>query len=137
MWSMFERDLLERLFVEDQSGKDYICFSHSNKVWLIPEENCEPALEMYQPSTIKGKVLKSCIRFFCKSKIILGKVGVYRRKLSFHSQIHSYLKSIVNGEEVYIAAYMGDTTTKQNNKVTLQIYNEQKILCFGKFFKGN
>lgn len=129
---MFERDLLERLFVEDQSGKDYICFSHSNKVWIIPEENCEPALEMYQPSTIKGKVLKSCIRFFCKSKIIFGKVGVCRRKLSFHSQIHSYLKSIVNGEEVYIAAYMGDTTSKQNNKVTLQIYNEQKILCYGK-----
>lgn len=129
---MFERDLLDKLFVYDQNGKDYICFTHSDKVWIIPEDNYEPALEMYQPSTIKGKALKSCIRFCCRSKVGLGKVGVYRRKLSFHSQIRLYLKSIVNEEDIYIAAYMGDTTTKQNNKVTLQIYNEQKILCYGK-----
>lgn len=132
---MFERDLLDKLFVYDQNGKDYICFTHSDKVWIIPEDNYEPALEMYQPSTIKGKALKSCIRFCCRSKVGLGKVGVYRRKLSFHSQIHLYLKSIVNEEDIYIAAYMGDTTTKQNNKVTLQIYNNQKILCYGKITK--
>ncbi|MCI8955873.1 MAG: hypothetical protein HFG29_02645 [Eubacterium sp.] len=129
---MFKRDLLDKLFIEDQRGINYICFSHSNKVWLMPHDNFEPALEMYQPSTMKGKVLKSCIKLFHTNKKILHKFGCEKKKLSLNVDILSYLQKTTNEKNIYIAAYMGDTTTKQNNKTTLQVYNNQGILCYVK-----
>ena len=129
---MFEKELLNKLFTENETGKEYITFNHSDKTWVMPSENLEPALEMYQPSTIKGKVLKSCIKLFHTNEKILYKLGCEKKKLSFNVDILSYLQKIINEKNVYIAAYMGDTTTKQNNKVTLQIYNDQRIFCYVK-----
>ena len=38
-------------------------------------------------------------------------------------------------KQFYIAGYMGDTSSKQNNKVTLQIYDDKKILGYVKITK--
>ena len=129
---MLKKELLNKLFKESETDKEYIVFHHSDKTWIMPSENLEPAFEMYQPSTIKGKVLKSCIKLFHTNEKILHKLGCEKKKLSFDVDILSYLQKMINEKNVYIAAYMGDTTTKQNNKMTLQVYNDKKILCYVK-----
>lgn len=129
---MLKKELLNKLFKESETDKEYIVFHHSDKTWIMPSGNLEPALEMYQPSTMKGKVLKSCIKLFYTNEKILHKLGCEKKKLSFNVDILSYLQKIINEKNVYIAAYMGDTTTKQNNKVTLQVYNTQRVFCYAK-----
>ena len=129
---MQKKELLNKLFVEDKTGKEYIVFCHSDKTWIMPDESLEPALEMYQPSTMKGKILKSCIKLFHTNEQILHKLGCDKKKLSFDVDILSYLQKTINQKNIYIAAYMGDTTTRQNNKATLQVYNDQTIFCYVK-----
>lgn len=129
---MLKKELLNKLFKESEKDKEYIVFHHSDKTWVMPSENLEPALEMYQPSTMKGKVLKSCIKLFHTNEKILHKLGCEKKKLSFNVDILSYLQKTINEKNIYIAAYMGDTTTKQNNKATLQVYNDQRIFCYVK-----
>lgn len=129
---MFKKELLNKLFIENETDTKYILLDHGDKTWVMPEENLKTALEMYQPSTMKGKILKSCIRLFHASKILLKKIGCQKKNLSFHPDILSYLQKTMNEQNIYIAAYMGDTSAKQNNKITLQVYNHQRILCYAK-----
>lgn len=129
---MQKKELLNKLFVEDKTGKEYIVFYHSDKTWIMPDESLEPALEMYQPSTIKGKILKSCIKLFHNNKNVLSKVGAQKKSLLLKQRVLEYLQEITGEEHIYVAAYMGDTTTRQNNKATLQVYNAKRILCYVK-----
>lgn len=129
---MLKKELLNKLFAKSETGQEYIVFHHSDKTWVMPSENLEPALEMYQPSTMKGKVLKSCIKLFHTNEKVLYKLGCEKKKLSLNVDILSYLQKTINKKNIYIAAYMGDTTTKQNNKMTLQVYNDQRIFCYVK-----
>lgn len=129
---MQKKELLNKLFVEDKTGKEYIVFCHSDKTWIMPDESLEPALEMYQPSTIKGKILKSCIKLFHNNKNVLSKVRAQKKSLLLKQHVLKYLQEITGEEHIYVAAYMGDTTTRQNNKATLQVYNDQTILCYVK-----
>lgn len=129
---MLKKELLNKLFTKSETGQEYIVFHHSDKTWIMPVENLEPALEMYQPSTVRGKVLKSCIKLFHVSERMLNKAGCQKRNLCFNQEILLYLQELVHEKNICIAAYMGDTTTRQNNKITLQIYNDHKILCYAK-----
>lgn len=118
--------------MEDKTGEEYIVLCHSDKTWVMPVENLEPALEMYQPSTIKGKILKSCVKLFRNYDVVLKKIGVQKKSLLLKSDVLTYLQKVTDERDIYVAAYMGDTTTRQNNKATFQIYNDQRILCYVK-----
>lgn len=129
---MFKKELLNKLFIENETDTKYIILDHGDKTWVMPEENLKPALEMYQPSTMKGKMLKSCIKLFHESKTLLKRIGCQKKNLSFQPDILSYLQKTMNEQNIYIAAYMGDTSAKQNKKITLQVYDNQRILCYAK-----
>lgn len=129
---MLKKELLNKLFKKNEAGKEYIIFQHSDKTWVLPNDSLETALEMYQPSTMRGKVLKSCVKLFHNTESILKKFGAKKERLCMKPEILLYLLELTGERDFFVAAYMGDTTTKQNNKVTLQVYNDQRIFCYVK-----
>ena len=78
---MFNKQLLNKIFLKDEYADDYIIFNHSDKTWVMPVANLEPALDMYQPSSFKGKVLKAIIKSFYKNQMIIKKFGCQIEKL--------------------------------------------------------
>lgn len=129
---MLKKELFNKLFKKNEAGKEYIIFQHSDKTWVLPNDSLETALEMYQPSTMRGKVLKSCVKLFHNTESILKKFGAKKERLCMKPEILLYLLELTGERDFFVAAYMGDTTTKQNNKMTLQVYNDKKILCYAK-----
>lgn len=129
---MQKKDFIEKIFLKDNHGRDFIVFCHSDKTWFLPCDNIEPALEMYQPSTIKGKIIKSCIKLFHNNEMLLEKIFCQKQKLLINYDVLQYLKKIAKKDDIFFAAYMGDTTSAQNRKMTIQIYDNQKILCYAK-----
>lgn len=129
---MIKKKLLYKIFKKNEAGKEYIIFQHSDKTWVLPNDSLETALEMYQPSTMRGKVLKSCVKLFHNTESILKKFGAKKERLCMKPEILLHLQELIGECDFFVAAYMGDTTTKQNNKVTLQVYNTQRVFCYAK-----
>ncbi len=126
------KELFNRIFKEDKSQKEYIIFNHSDKTWVMPTDSLRMAFDMYQPSTFKGKMLKKLIIIFSSNSKILYKLGCIKTRLQMDNRVQEYIENAVDKKNISIAAYMGDTTTKQNNKSTLQVYDKEGLICYAK-----
>lgn len=134
---MFEnKSLLRQIFLKTDSGDKYIVFEHDDKTWLLPMAKLKPALEMYQPSTRKGRILKKLVRYCNGVSFVASKIGVNQTTVSVNENIKEYISSAIGTNDFYIAGYMGDTSSKQNDKVTLQIYNDKELVCYAKITKN-
>lgn len=134
---MFTRQLLNKIYrntnkINQEAGKEYIILNHRDKVWIMPEDSLKMAMDMYQPSTFKGKILKCMIFVFRSNNLILQKLGCEKAGLECNDSIKRYIETAVGNKNLYIATYMGDTSSRQNNKATLQVYDEAGLICYAK-----
>ena len=78
------KELLNEIFICENTGDNYIIFEHDDKVWVMPELGLETAFEMYQPSTVKGKIYKIIAIALRNNSWVLDKLGMqnllYRMK---------------------------------------------------------
>lgn len=135
---MFEnKKLLNDIFIEDGKGYKYLIFNNGGKTWVFPLKKLRAALEMYQPTTSKGKALKQSLLLAKVNPFALKKIGTEVRTFSINEKLQAYLAEKIqkNNAVFYIAGYMGDTNYKQNNKVTLQVYNDEEIIFYAKITK--
>lgn len=131
------KELLNDIFLADETGEKYIVFNHSEKTWVLPANRLEPALEMYQPTTFKGKVLKRILPKIKKLEFALGLVGGKSETLLIKERVSRYIGKVINNKEkYYISVYMGDSSSEDNDKATLQIYDDEKILLYIKISKN-
>lgn len=128
------KPLLNKVYTKTNkdAASSHIIFGHSDKTWIMPEESLNMAFDMYQPSTFKGKMLKTLISVFHNNKTVLCKLNCEKAYLEFNKNIKNHIAKIIGTNDFSIAAYMGDTTSRQNNKSTLQIYNKDGLICYAK-----
>jgi hypothetical protein len=129
------KSLLNDIFISTCRGIGYTIFDHDDKTWIMPDDSLRLALDMYQPSTFKGKVLKKMVFYCNKLTFFSEKLGIEHTNLMVNDDVLKYIYKCVGKENIYIAGYMGDTSSKQNNKATLQIYDEHNLLCYAKITK--
>lgn len=128
---MFEdKLLLNRIFIKNTRGKEYIIFRHSDKTWILPKSSFKEGMDMYQPSTYKGKLLKYILIVFKNNKMIVSKLGGSYAFFSVNEGIKKAIEENYPYKDIEISGYMGDTSSKQNNKATLQVSRKNKILCY-------
>ena len=132
---MKEKKLIDEIFYPSDTGKKHILFRHADKIWIMPVKGKKQDLEMYQPSTKKGKMLKKAVLWCAGIPVISSVLGISVQRMEFHPEIHKYLQKLLEKEEFYIAAYRGDTSSKQNDKITLQLYQTDKIIAYAKLAK--
>lgn len=128
---MLKRDLLKRIYKESKAEKTLV-FTHADKIWFMPECAVEGALEMYQPSSKGGKRLKKCIVKKHKTPFYAYGSKVEIINLSLSSDIRKQIEDLIGINNFYVAAYMGDTSTSQNDKAVLQIYGDEEIYAYVK-----
>lgn len=126
------KKLLNKLYTIQQEAVPHIVFSHSDKTWIMPVDSLSTAFDMYQPSTLKGKLLKKLVIAFRDNNKILCKLKCKKVHLKINESIKLYIEKVIGKKDFSIAAYMGDSTSKQNNKATLQIYNDEGLICYAK-----
>ena len=132
---MFGSLLLNKIYTTQNKGQSYMIFCHSDKTWIFPSKCIKPALELYQPSTFKGNVLKKMVELSASNKAVQAKLGIKSKEMELNKNIKELVDKIAYNiqsphKEIYVAGYMGDTSSEQNEKVTLQIYDENQILVY-------
>lgn len=126
------KKLLNDIFVNEVDTNEYTIFTHADKTWIMPKNSIKHSLDMYQPSTTKGKILKQCLIMFKNVSVIASKLGMTTAGLKVNEDILSYIAEVVGTKNFYMAAYMGDTSSRQNNKATIQIYDKYGIIAYAK-----
>lgn len=65
----------------------------------------------------------------------LRKLGIEMVRFDINPEIREYISEVLETEKYYVAGYIGNTSSKQNDKVTMQIFTEEKILGYIKITK--
>ena len=129
---MFENKPLLNNIYKENGKQEYIVFEHSDKTWVLPKDSIKLGMDMYQPSTVKGKILKFLVINFKKYEKVINKLGARTVKLELTDIIKSQIDGLYKDLNYQVAGYMGDTSSKQNDKATLQVYSGKNILCYFK-----
>ncbi len=130
MGKMFNRDLLNRIY--ESSDENSLVFTHADKIWVMPACATKGAMDMYQPTSRAGKCLKKSVAEKGKTPIFARGSKTDSVKCSLSSKVRAQLEEMLGIGDFYVATYMGDTSTYQNEKVVLQIYNDNEIFAFVK-----
>ncbi|MCD7763656.1 MAG: hypothetical protein LUI14_10775 [Lachnospiraceae bacterium] len=108
----------------------YVTFSnHDGKQWSIPQADSGIALEIYEPSGIKGKILKSFFPVMSKSKSLIAFINGQYTSINVSSEMSAILESFY-GREFCVSIFWGTPCVDQ--KITVQIYKAETILGYCK-----
>lgn len=123
-------EVLNKLFYEDPEGTAYYSLLNSQgKKWLIGQQNMKTAFELYQPTALKGKLLKCFFPYVHKCPFICRMFHIKKRKLSMKSEFSQIFEKAF-GTNYSIAAFGG--TPSAHQKVVIQIYSNEEILGYCK-----
>ena len=127
--------LLKKIYVDPNSSEEndqHILFTHADKTWVMPERAVEGAMDMYQPSTCAGKKLKKSVVKKNKTPFYARSSKVEKANIEIDKGIRKQLEELLDISNFYVATYMGDSTTSQNDKAVLQIYSDDEIYAYVK-----
>ena len=125
------RELLEKLYNVHKDSSNLV-FNHADKVWVMPECAVKGAMDMYQPSSKGGKLLKKKVVKKHKIPFYIHGSKVRKANIELAKDIRIQLERLLDISDFYVAAYMGDTSTQQNDKAVLQIYSDDEIYAYVK-----
>lgn len=110
------------------SGSGDVYYRMSNpdgKIWLIPRNNVSVALNIYQPSSIKGKSLKLLFPFLHRFPFVLRLIGAERIRCRIKPEFLFFLKRTFSLSFFETALFCGTPSVHQ--KVTIQVFSGKTI----------
>ena len=129
--TILNRELLEKLYNVHKDSSNLV-FNHADKVWVMPECAVKGAMDMYQPSSKGGKLLKKKVVKKHKTPFYIHGSKARKANIELAKDIRIQLERLLDISDFYVAAYMGDTSTSQNDKAVLQIYSDDEIYAYVK-----
>ena len=104
------------------------------KVWLMPKRHMKTGLELYQPSSKKGMLLKRWLPWLYWLKPLMGKMGMSDIEYVMDPQIHHIIEKEFNQDDVEYSVFEGTPCVHQ--KTTIQIFKGENILGYCKVTKN-
>ena len=112
-------------------GKPAYRFSNADgKTWLVPRKNLSTALQLYQPSGVKGIMLKALFPSLHWLKPVRGVLHASCEAVGLRPDICSALIDALGRNELEFSIFGGTPSIHQ--KITVQIFNKRKILGYCK-----
>ncbi len=100
--------------------------------WIVPEKNMGTALELFQPSTFKGKMVKRFLPCLSRSGFVMKKLGMSKLRIDLISPLKEKLAELfsVNVNNMEFSVFCGSPGV--HRKITLQIFSAGTILGYCK-----
>lgn len=117
--------------LEERFGKNGPFVSLTNedgKKWTFPVHHCRTGLEIYQPSGIKGRLLKAGLPLLCKTGYYNFSRHCKRCEVCLSKSLKELLDSLFETYEY--AIFWGTPST--DKKITIQIFRETELLGYCK-----
>lgn len=114
----------------DRGDSFYHISNADGKVWLMPEKNMRVAMNLYQPSGIKGKLLKAFFPLMHPVGFVQEVVNVEKKKCALRSELYDLLCKLFCNSDLEFSVFCG--TPCVHRKITIQLSVGKKILGYCK-----
>ncbi|MBR2949797.1 MAG: hypothetical protein IKC46_08045 [Lachnospiraceae bacterium] len=123
---------MKTIFKRCDMGIKYLEIRNSGgKVWLVPFSSVRKGLELYQPSSKKGNILKKYLSVFKFLPFIIEKFGVHIVHIHIDEDFAQSIDDLFDKEDIYYSIFLG--TPGRDNKPTIQLYTAKEILGYCKY----
>lgn len=113
------------------AGKSFYTFSNADgKVWMMPVKNMRVAMNLYQPSGIKGKLLKQFFPCLHNIRLVRTVIKAERTTCELQEDLRNLLCRVFRTADLEFAVFCGTPCVHQ--KITIQLSNSRQILGYCK-----
>ncbi len=117
-------------------GERFYRFGNADgKYWIVPARGMRTALSLYQPSGIKGKMVKAmlpCLHLFAPVRKVIKAKTINCR---LNNELHSLLCVVFDVQEIEFAVFEGTPSVHQ--KITMQLSSKKRILGYCKLSESS
>ena len=118
------------------SGNKFYRFGNSDgKFWIVPARRMRTALNLYQPSGTKGKLVKALLPCLHWIAPVRKTIKAEILHCSLKSELHDLLCKVFDVQEIGFALFEGTPSVHQ--KITMQLSHRGKILGYCKLSESN
>lgn len=115
---------------------NYISISNSDKKeWIVPKEKIRIGLCIYQPSSLKGKIVKKFFPYVLRipilSEIFIKVLNAHRVELNIPLQIKSVIEENFGDKDLTFSYFSGTPSVHQ--KKIIQVVKMNKIVGYVKY----
>lgn len=112
-------------------GRTFFGFANADgKRWMMPAHNMRTAMNLYQPSGIKGKLLKWGLPWLYWNPVVLRVLNAERLCLSFSDELRTLLENVFRENDLEFSVFCG--TPCVHRKITLQVSCGSRIIGYVK-----
>ena len=116
-----------------KKGGNALSYSFSNgdgKRWIMPKRNMVTAMNLYQPSHWKGKIVKQWLPYLYWIGFVRQILGAEKQFYELSDELNLLLCSLFETQNIEFSIFCG--TPSVNQKITIQISSGSKILGYCK-----
>lgn len=131
---MIIREIRNTIFEGGAGETEYYVIDNGYKNWYIPRDNVKKGLDILQAIPWKTRFAKKVFCKFHRVFLIRKLFGTKIEKLSVSKNILEIISKYCQ-KDYSVAVYGGNWGSKQNHKITLQIYDERQVFFYVKVAK--
>lgn len=115
---------------ENNVGKKTILLQNGDgKKWAFPVENIKTGMNIYQPSSLKGKGIKFVLPYIGKLDTILRRLNIATTRMKMDSNLEKYLQDQIESTFQFAIFY---GTPSPNQKITIQLNCGNNCIAYAK-----
>lgn len=120
-----------KLILKFGEGAPFLSFANADgKRWLMPVRHMRTAMNLYQPSGAKGKLVKRYLPWLYWNPVALRVLRAERMRLSLSDKFRLLLERTFGERDLEFAVFCGTPSVHQ--KITLQVSRGNRILGYVK-----
>ncbi len=117
-------------------GEKFYRFGNADgKYWIVPAKGMRTALNLYQPSGIKGKMVKALLPWLHWLAPVRKTIKAETLNCRLGNELHSLLCKVFGVQEIEFSIFEGTPSVHQ--KITMQLSQGSKILGYCKLSESN
>ncbi len=114
----------------------FIRFSNAEgKAWVVPIRNMRTALNLYQPSGVKGQAVKSLLPYLHWLPLVRSIIKAESCQITLDESLNELLCRVLELEDFEFSIFEGTPSVHQ--KVTIQISKGRQILAYCKLTESD
>lgn len=124
------QNLIDQILIKEGRKVFYTFANADGKQWIMPKRNMQTAMNLYQPSGIKGKAMKRWFPYLHRIDLVKAKLGVTSSEYKLQKGLSNLLCEVFGREKIEFALFCGTPSVHQ--KITIQISVGTTILGYCK-----
>ena len=129
------KNILDKFLYFTGGNRFYRFGNADGKYWIVPAQGMRTAMNLYQPSGIKGKMVKALLPYLHWIAPVRKVIKAQTVNCRLCNELHSLLCKVLDVQEIEFAIFEGTPSVHQ--KITMQLSQGNRILGYCKLSTNN